>query len=184
MEIKQFSQMPPLLPVREEKTEKRRYSHDEKSQLKQPRFSLEGGRKLETIGMKKRSCPAHFLSHHPTPSYIFSCQQLLELRNDRSEQTNPSPCPCQQGDPLPTASALQQGSARARSCFPVGSPWNQVQRLISAGQLDLVPFVALFPSSQMDFVKASREVWGNFHSADPRTGFTTPSSCRVLLLQP
>lgn len=43
--IKQFSQMTLLLTGREGKSRKKRDSHHEKSQLKQPRFSLEGGRK-------------------------------------------------------------------------------------------------------------------------------------------
>lgn len=97
----------------------------------------------------------------------------------------PRPVTASRVIPSPAASALQQDSGRARSCFSsVGSPWKQVERLIPAGQLDLVSFMGLFPSSQMDFVKASREVWRNFHSADPRAGFTAPSSCRVLMLQP
>lgn len=133
-----------------------------------------------------RSCAAQptfspIIQHSLRASHPNSC--LSSGMTDLSKHP-PHSATASRGDLFPAASALEQDSGRARSCFPVGSPLNQVQWLISAGQLDLVPFMARFSSSQMGFIKASREVWSHFHSADPRTGFTTPSSCRALMLQP
>lgn len=118
---------------------------------------------------------ALFTGSHPN-----SClgTQLLVL----SEHPTHSLCHWWQSIGFSAASALEQVSGRAGSHFPMGSLFNQVQWLVSAGQFDLVPFHGPVLSSQSNIIKASREAWSNFHNAEPRTGFTTPSSCRVLML--